>query len=272
MTTPPARPNADPSTRTSIHTHAHTRARTLSVVLHDVAPPTWEACRRLLGQLATLGEFPVTLLVVPSFHGAARDPAFERWLQMRVSAGDEVVLHGYTHRDESPRRGWADRWLRGVYTRGEGEFVALSQAEAARRIEAGLRWLRHLRLEPAGFVAPAWLLGGPAWAALRRFDFTYTCTLRRIHLLPGERALVCQSQVYSTSTRWRQHLSVVWNGTLALWQRKQPNIRIELHPGDADAPPVRRSWQRLLRRQSRSRRACTLGELATQLRMQAPLA
>lgn len=261
---PSARPNAEPTPRT----HVDTQARTLSVVLHDVAPPTWDACRRLLAQLATIGEFPVTLLVVPSFHGAPRNPAFERWLQMRASAGDEVVLHGYTHRDESPRRGWADRWLRSVYTRGEGEFFALSQAEAAKRIEAGLRWLKHLRLEPTGFVAPAWLLGGPAWAALRRFDFSYTCTLRRIHLLPGEQALVCQSQVYSTSTRWRQHLSVLWNGTLALWQRRQPNIRIELHPGDADAVPVRRSWQRLLKRQAQSRDACTLGELAMRLRTQ----
>jgi len=44
-------------------------------------------------------------------------------------------------------------------TPGEGEFWALSEREATRRIEAGVAWFRAQGWPLAGFVAPAWLLG-----------------------------------------------------------------------------------------------------------------
>lgn len=241
-------------------------ARSLCVVLHDVAPATWPACQRLLTALAGIGEFPVTLLAVPRYHGGARDPAFEHWLCQRAAHGDEVALHGYTHLDERPPRGWIDGLRRRHYTRGEGEFSDLPFDEASHRLHAGTGWLRSIGIEPAGFVAPAWLLGAEAWRALRRQAFEYTCTLRHVYLMPEARGVVCQSQVYSTSAAWRRGMSVVWNESLALLQRRQPIVRLELHPADADHPAVRRSWQRLALDQARSRRACTLRTLMRELR------
>ncbi|HEY4069731.1 MAG TPA: polysaccharide deacetylase family protein, partial [Burkholderiaceae bacterium] len=222
-----------------------TAERTLCIVLHDVAPPTWGACRALLHEIARVGDFPVTLLAVPRFHGAARDAGFEQWLRERATRGDEVALHGLTHVDDGVPLGAVDRLRRRFYTRGEGEFSALDAPDAAQRIAAGLAWLHELDIIPAGFVAPAWLLGAGAWSALRELPLDYTCTLRRIHLLhlqgPAQ-ALVCQSQVYSSASAWRRQLSVRWNGALAWQQRDAAVVRVELHPGDL-APLVRASWQ-----------------------------
>ncbi len=134
--------------------------RTLCIVLHDVAPGTWGACRRLLAALDRIAPgAPVTHLAVPRYHGQPRDPAFEAWLQARAQCGDEVALHGFTHRDERPANGFIDHVRRRHYTRSEGEFSDLPYDEAHARIDAGMRWLHELGIEAKGFVAPAWLLG-----------------------------------------------------------------------------------------------------------------
>jgi uncharacterized protein len=239
--------------------------RTLHIVLHDVAPPTQAACCRVLDALDEVGRFPVTLLAVPRFHGAARDAGFERWLVGRAEGGDEIALHGYTHRDDGAPRSAADWLLRRVYTRSEGEFFALDDAEVRRRIDAGLAWLRALSLEPGGFVAPAWLMGEAAWRVLPRYAFSYTCTLRRFHLLPRGPGVICQSQVFSSSSAWRRSCSVAWNTALAARQRDARIVRLELHPHDADHREVRACWQRLLLQQLPSREVSTLQALAARL-------
>lgn len=240
--------------------------RFLCVVLHDVAPATWPACQRLLDALGAIGDFPVTLLAVPRYHGEPRDAGFERWLCERAALGDEVALHGYTHLDAGRPSGGLDFIRRRFYTRGEGEFWDLPFAQAKERLEAGTEWLRSLGLAPVGFVAPAWLMGAQAWEALRCQTFDYTCTLRRLYLLPELRSVVCQGQVYSHSSAWRRAMSLVWNESLSRLQTGQRIVRLELHPSDVDYPALRRSWQRLARRQVRSRHACTLRVVINELK------
>jgi uncharacterized protein len=237
--------------------------RTLHIVLHDVAPPTHMACCRVLDALSEIGRFPVTLLAVPRYHGAARDSAFERWLVSRAERGDEVALHGYTHRDDGQPNSVGDWVLRRFYTRSEGEFLDLADGEVSRRLDAGLAWLRDLSLEPSGFVAPAWLMGDAAWRAMERYPFDYTCTLRRIHLLNERRSIQCQSQVFSSSSAWRRAMSTAWNTSLAARQRDASIVRLELHPRDADFANLRQCWQRLARDQSRDRDATTLQSLVS---------
>jgi len=238
----------------------------LCVVVHDVAPSTWPACRLIVDLLDEIGEFPVTLLAVPRYHGDKRNRAFESWLLQRAARGDEVALHGYTHVDDGVPRGWVDTLRRRHYTRGEGEFWALPADEAERRLAAGAAWLQSLGLRPTGFIAPAWLLGEGAWQALQRVPFGYTCTLRRFYLLPELLSLACRSQVYSAETPTRRALSVLWNDTLVDAQRRAPVVRLELHPDDARHPRIRRSWLRAANLQLRTRHACTLRALADTLR------
>jgi predicted deacetylase len=239
--------------------------RSIHIVLHDVAPATRSACQRVLDALDQVGSFPLTLLAVPHYRGAGRNSAFERWLVDRAEQGDEVALHGYTHQDAGRPRGPRDWVLRRLYTRAEGEFFDIGRDEALSRVDAGLAWLRDLSLEPAGFVAPAWLMGENAWSAVHERGFVYTCTLRRLHLLRVKSSVDCQSQVFSTSSAWRRRMSTHWNETLARMQQAAPIVRLELHPFDADHPAVRTCWQQLARQQARDREATTLSVLASRL-------
>ena len=142
--------------------------RIVCVVLHDVAASTRAACLRVLEAIAEVAELPVTLLAVPRYHDETPTPEFEAWLGQRSRRGDELALHGWTHRDDLPPAGTLDRLRRRHYTRSEGEFWALPEAEASRRIDAGIAWFQEHGWPLAGFVAPAWLLG-PTDVQLSRY-------------------------------------------------------------------------------------------------------
>ncbi|WP_330835979.1 polysaccharide deacetylase family protein [Piscinibacter sp.] len=239
----------------------------MAVVLHDVAPTTLGACERVLAAIEEVGHVPLTLLVVPRYHLAPTTGAFVQWLGERYARGDELALHGYTHQDDGEPRNVVDHLKRRHYTRGEGEFAGLSMTEAMRRLTAGTRWFARQGFVLRGFVAPAWLMSEGTWEALRWLDLSYTCTLRRIVLLPDRRAMVSQSLVYSTSSGWRRQASLVWNAAVATLERRNPVLRLELHPSDADHAGVRRSWQRLLEAQLGHRKPSTLADIADRFRI-----
>jgi predicted deacetylase len=244
--------------------------RLVTVVLHDVAATTLGACDRVLAAVREVaGAVPVTHLVVPRHHGAPPTAAFHAWLDARAAAGDELALHGLTHRDDgaTDAAGAVDRLRRTHYTRGEGEFWSLDAATAEARIAEGLAWFDAHRWPVQGFVAPAWLLGDGARAALAApalaGRFRYTSTLATVEPLPAGRgeAVRSQSVVYSTSRAWRRALSLAWNAGVARAERGNPLLRVELHPHDADFAPVRRSWQAILGRAlADGRRATTVAE------------
>ncbi|MEP7302320.1 MAG: polysaccharide deacetylase family protein [Caldimonas sp.] len=235
--------------------------RFVCVVMHDVAPATRAACARTLAAVAAVADLPVTLLAVPQYHDQPPTPDLEEWLGGRSRKGDEIALHGWNHRDDLAPVGTLDLLRRRLYTRGEGEFWALPEDEAKRRLDAGIDWFASQGWPLAGFVAPAWLLGPGAWAALAASGrFEYTATLRQMVHLPGRRAVNSQSVVYSTSSGWRRQSSLLWNGVVARLERANPVLRIELHPRDADFSEVRRSWQAILERALRDRRASTVAD------------
>jgi predicted deacetylase len=236
------------------------------VVLHDVAGATLAACERVIDAVAAVAPVPLTLLVVPRYHGESPTPAFEQWLEARRAAGDELALHGWTHLDEGLPHGPLDRLRRRVYTRGEGEFWALDRAEANARLAAGRAWFEQHGWPLHGFVAPAWLLGPEARAAVLAQGFDYTSTLRHIELLPAGGRITSQSLVYSTSSAWRRQASIAWARAVVASQASNPVLRLELHPRDADPPGVRRSWQRALEAALRRRSACTVEALTRRWR------
>ncbi|MEO7339112.1 MAG: polysaccharide deacetylase family protein, partial [Caldimonas sp.] len=211
--------------------------------------------------VAEVAPVPMTFLAVPRFHHDRATRALEDWLGGRRREGDEIALHGYTHLDEGTPRNPIDRLRRTVYTRGEGEFWDLSPVEAAERLALGIAWFRRNGWPVRGFVAPAWLIGPGAWQALLASPFDYTSTLREIRLLGNGRCITSQSIVYSTGSAWRRASSVTWAAAVAAAQSRNPVLRIELHPRDADHAGVRRSWQRLLEREMRRREALTVAQL-----------
>ncbi len=244
--------------------------RWLCVSLHDVAPATWPRCQRVLSALREVAEVPVTLLVVPAYHGAcSAQPEFEQAMSAQLAAGHELALHGYFHSDPHVPCTVVDWFRRRVYTAGEGEFCGLSSAEAAERLTLGRRWFNANRWPLAGFVAPAWLLGAGAWKALREADgLQYTSTLTRMITLPEVHSIRAPCLTYSVRQAWRRPTSIVWNSLLAKVAANAPVLRLGLHPGDADSQAVRRSWQRLLERALQARTAVTKAEFVRQWRLQ----
>ncbi len=221
--------------------------RRFAIVLHDVAPVTLPPLRRFVADLeACLGGLPCSWLVVPYYHRQqhiAASPALRHCLDTRLGAGDELWLHGYTHLDEGPpAAGLAEWWWRRHYTAGEGEFLALDQREASRRLARGLATFAALGWSPAGFVAPAWLLGAPARAALAAGPLPHTALRTRLLDLAHARELPTFGLTFSVRSALRRGVSHLWLRRLRARLLQAPRVRLEVHPADLDYPSVRAFW------------------------------
>ena len=244
-----------------------TEPRLLCVSIHDVAPATWPACVRLAQAMRALGPLPLTWLVVPRYHGQPWQPGpWDAGLAEALARGDELALHGDLHLDTAPLPwpGLGARLLRRGYTRGEGEFAALTVAEAARRLARGRAWFAARGWPLHGFVAPAWLLGAQAWTALQAEAFAYTTTFTRLHLLPAGGAVASPALVYAARNR-AGRLASRWLVTAgAARLAAAPLVRLALHPADASHPALLAHAQRTAARLLASHQPVTK-HTATQL-------
>ncbi len=234
--------------------------KTLCVSIHDVAPATWPRCLRLLAAVRAVADVPLSLLVVPAYHGQLqRVDTYEKMLERLLGQGHELVLHGYHHLDTGPPpRDWRARCMRQLLTQGEGEFAAIDANEARRLMRQGLAWFGQRRWPVHGFVAPAWLMGAGAWQAVRECDFAYTTTRRHFHLLTPQDPLPpppapapqlarrAPCLVFASRNVLGRLLSLPWTAMLAQAARPAPLVRLCLHPRDADSPLLLRQAQRLL--------------------------
>jgi predicted deacetylase len=193
----------------------------LCVSIHDVAPATWSDCLRLVEAVRAVADIPLTWLVVPHYHfRPEQSPAMEACLNVALERDDELALHGYSHLDtEAGGGGLRARFLRNVYTRREGEFAALTEAEARRRLDLGLDWFAARGWTPTGFIPPAWLLGEGAWRALRDAPFAYTTTFSHFHCLPGAEAAPARS------THERGHVSRLASGGQRVWSGESASVQ-----------------------------------------------
>lgn len=243
-----------------------TESRALCVSIHDVAPDTWADCVRLQQAVRAVADIALTWLVVPRYHGRApAAPEMERSLGALLALGHELALHGYTHLDSAaPGNGVRGRFLRRVFTQGEGEFAAIGEDDARRRIALGLAWFAERGWPVQGFVAPAWLLGDAAWRVLREFPFEYTTTMSHFHLLKPRRALLAPSLVYTARNAVGRLLSPRAAGALATLMAPAPLVRLSLHPRDARYPALVRHAQHLVERLLADRRPLTKAAFASE--------
>lgn len=224
--------------------------RCVAVVLHDVAPATWPLYTPLLAALDDWG-VPLTLLVVPWWHGGvrtARDGAFRARMDARLRRGDEIALHGWRHLDEGPPpRTPAQWWRRRVLTDREGEFAALDESAAALRMRRGRAAFAACGWRADGFVPPAWQMSRAAAAALAGQGFAYTSTRDALWLLPGRVRLAAPCLVASARSAPRRWLSRHWNDARARARRGAPLLRLGIHPRDCAHPRLLAWWLATLR-------------------------
>ena len=223
----------------------------LVVSLHDVSPLTRPIYEPMLAELRGLGIEHCSLLVIPDHHRRGHmlaDVAFCRWLETLARQGHEIVAHGYYHqRAPRPAETWRQRLMTRVYTQGEGEFYDLSKDEAAELLARAKADFGQLDAPPpTGFIAPAWLLSGPAREAVREAGFCYTTFLTGVETFaPDDGGFIpARSLVYSPRNRWRRVCSLAYNAGLARWQANAPLMRLGLHPPDYQHANL---WQQVRR-------------------------
>ncbi|CAN7264112.1 polysaccharide deacetylase family protein [Pseudoduganella sp. LjRoot289] len=243
--------------------------RALCVSIHDVAPATWPDCLRLWQAVRTVADIPLTWLVVPRYHGGAGGEGcgdlarYEAGLERVLAQGHELALHGYTHLDAGPPpRGLRQRFLRRMFTQGEGEFAALGREQARRKLLLGKAWFAQRGWPLRGFVAPAWLLGDGAWEALRAESFAYTTTFARFHWLQRPVSLSAPTLVYAARNGAGRVFSRVALDAMLTLQARQPLVRLSLHPRDARHPELLRHLQRLTGALLATRQAMTKAAFA----------
>ena len=226
--------------------------RALVVSLHDVSPQTRAECAEILGELAALGVPRCSLLVIPDHHRRGHflaDAECASWLRAQAAAGHELVMHGYHH--ERARRAGESvgaKLTTRIYTADEGEFFDLGRAEAAALVKKARGEFRQLGVEPAGFIAPAWLLSAEAEAALRELGCGYTTRLGSVVDLQTSRVFKSQSLVWSVRSAWRRQVSRAWNGMLFRALAANPLLRISIHPVDLRHAPIWRQIRGLVTR------------------------
>lgn len=235
--------------------------RGLCIAIHDVAPATWTGCKILLAMLERIGRLPITLLVVPEYHRGERvdrSPEFVRGVNDVIATGGEVALHGYYHLDEAPPPRTLATWLqRRMLTDREGEFAALSLAEAEARIKCGRAMLANCGWDVAGFIPPAWLTSAGARAALRRSSLSYTSSHFALQRLADGARISAPCITASAQTAWRRLGSHAWFTAMTMATLNTALLRVALHPADARHPDLVNHWQRLIERLLTDRTALT---------------
>jgi predicted deacetylase len=231
--------------------------RLLLASIHDVSPRFESEIDRLLGLLAPSVGSRVALLAVPNHWGDAPimpGSPFAGRLRRWADRGMEIFLHGYFHRDDARHGRTADR-IRGRFmTAGEGEFLGLSRDEACRRIAEGRSLLEDVIGRPIdGFVAPAWLYGDEALAALTECQIP----IAEDHLCvwsPANGARLAKGPVITWASRTRARAASSLLAAAALRHAPLKVLRVGVHPPDCRHPALVRSIEKTLKLAARDRR------------------
>lgn len=212
--------------------------------IHDVSP-------RFEGEIDALVDriVPVTsiqnlaMLVVPNFWDAAplhKSPAFCRKLREWSARGAEIFLHGWHHRAEHLPQSRFDRFRAKHLTAGEGEFLAIGQESAVRKMRDGRKMVEDIIGNPvSGFIAPAWLYGTGAHEALAEAGFN----LAEDHMhvwnpVSGETLATGPVVTWASRSALRTASSLAFARVAPAILSRYPVARIAVHPGDVSKPSI----------------------------------
>ena len=211
--------------------------------IHDVGPRFVREIDQLADLLSgILGGPKFAMLVVPDHWGdapLAGAAAFQRRLREWSDQGVEMFVHGWYHKDLAQHSGTAAFKAKHM-TAGEGEFLGLSQAVAAQRMADGKALIEDAIGRPvAGFIAPAWLYGDGARAALAAGGFALAEDHLRVWQ-PTSGLVLARGPVITWASRSkpRQLSSRFFAGLARQALHSQGVVRVAVHPGDVTVPAL----------------------------------
>jgi hypothetical protein len=172
-----------------------------------------------------------------------------------------MFLHGYYHKDDTPHEAGPDKLRARFMTAGEGEFLGLSRAEAAARINEGRSLVEDtIGRSIDGFVAPAWLYGGGALAALADAAVPLAEDHFRVWS-PASGRQLASGPVITWASRTRMRLASSLAAAAVLRYAPLEVLRIGVHPPDVRHPALVRSIGKTLGWATRSRRPARYSDL-----------
>ena len=238
--------------------------RLLLASIHDVSPRFESEVDRLIDLLRPHVGTRLAMLVVPNHWGDApivSGSPFAGRLRGWADQGIEMFLHGFTHRDLAQHSGAADRMRARFMTASEGEFLGLSQTDAAARIAEGRALVEGIIGRPIdGFVAPAWLYGDGAREALAKSGIALAEDHLRVWS-PATGAELAWGPVITWASRTPMRLLSSLAAAAALRHAPLQVLRIGVHPPDVRHPALVRSIGKTFAAARRNRRAARYGDL-----------
>ncbi len=232
----------------------------LLVSIHDVAPKFEGAVDRLADLVSRgMSDGPrFAMLVVPDHWGSSPirpGTPFASRLRAWSDAGVDMFVHGWFHQDRSEHDGAMARFKATRMTAGEGEFLGLDRATARQRMADGRKLVEDVIGRPAaGFIAPAWLYGEGALAALGDEGFALAEDHMKVWR-PATGEVVARGPVitWASRSRWRIASSLAVAAAARAALPRRPWMRLAVHPGDTNVPALIDSIARTI--DSLSRRA-----------------
>ncbi|MFL9840631.1 polysaccharide deacetylase family protein [Sphingomonas sp. ST-64] len=227
-------------------------ARSLLASIHDVGPGAERQVDRLAGLLTdALDGARFAMLVVPD-HWAGypirSGTAFANRLRTWSDSGIEMFVHGWYHKDMAEHRGLARLKAR-YMTASEGEFLGLSRDEAARRMEDGRALVEDIIGRKAcGFIAPAWLYGSGAMAALRDSSFDLAEDHMKVWI-PQTGEVLARGPVITWASRSTARTAASLAVAALARQALHPlrSVRVAVHPGDVTKASILSSIEETLK-------------------------
>jgi predicted deacetylase len=238
--------------------------RLLLASIHDVSPRFESEVDELMALLEPHVGKRTAMLVVPNHWGDAPlvpGSAFATRLRRWAEEGVEMFLHGFYHRDVSAHGAVADRLRANFMTAGEGEFLGLSEDDAAERIAQGRSLVEDVMGRPIdGFIAPAWLYGAGTLEALRKASIPLAEDHFRVWS-PVSGQQLARGPVITWASRTRMRLLSSLAAAAVLRNASLDVLRIGVHPPDVRHRSLVRSIQKTLAKVARSRRAGRYSDL-----------
>jgi predicted deacetylase len=244
-----------------------TARKRLLLSIHDVGPKFESQVDHLADELGQhAGEYNFAMLVVPDHWGEAplhAALAFQSKLRAWSDAGVEMFVHGWFHRDDSVHQRAMAVFRAKHMTAGEGEFLGLDEATAYARMAEGRTLIEDIiGRDVAGFIAPAWLYGPGAHAALAAHGFALAEDHLRVWR-PASGQIVARGPVITWASRSRARTASSLAAAKLARHALAPiaNVRVAVHPGDTSKPAIMASIAATVRTLLRNRDAARYAAL-----------
>ena len=205
----------------------------LIVAIHDITPARVVHAEALREMIAGEAPGPASLLVIPRYGGVAswRAGGGAARLAELSRAGDEIVVHGYSHATPRGRDG--------------PETARMSPESVGATVRAGTDELRRAGLAPAGFIAPAYGRARACGAACHAAGLGWWAGRLALHHPGGTVRL--PSLGLGASSPVRRAFSPSCAGAAAAALRRVPVVRLDLHTADLGHPRLAVAARSLLR-------------------------